>query len=259
MVLPCTKRKGSIVGNNDLKITAYTSVKERKMAARYYKHNGKDLPSVTTITGQLDKAGLTYWAANCAADYILDELEKLKSDRAVIMLDDILPIVEKSRKEFTKVSAKALDIGSAVHATIERYLKTREEPQEPSSEIWSAFIGFLSFLDRWKSWETIMTEHTMYADRFAGTCDWITMLNSNKYIVDFKTYNENASKKPPYEEHKCQTAAYRSMDDTVVGNGALYLGKKTGKVLWFDFSNTYEHDLKVFQALTDLWHTRKEK
>ena len=53
--------------------------KEGKMGTRYYTFNGKKLPSVTTITGQLDKSGaLTYWAAGCAADYILEHIELVK-------------------------------------------------------------------------------------------------------------------------------------------------------------------------------------
>ena len=60
--------------------------------ARYYKKDGKKLPSVTTITGQLDKPALTYWAANCACDYIIQELELLPSVE-VVNINNLFPII----------------------------------------------------------------------------------------------------------------------------------------------------------------------
>ena len=120
----------------------------------------------------------------------------------------------------------------------------------------SAFVGFLEWLDNWDSWETVKTEYTMYADRFAGTCDWVVYLNKKKYIVDFKTYNENSKSKLPYEEAKYQISAYRSIDETIEGSGILYLGKSTGKQVWIDLSDSYEKDLETFHILLNLWESR---
>lgn len=233
------------------------------MTARFYKcpKTGKKLPSVTTICGQLDKPALIYWAANCACDYALQELGQIApiiyEEKEHIKLETIFPVIEAARKNFRKVSAKAMDIGSAVHAAIERYLKTKQEPEAPSDEVLSAFLAFLEWLDTWESYETVKTEHTVYADRYAGTTDWFVLLNSKKYTVDFKTYNEESKSQPPYVEAKYQVAGYRATDETIAGCGLLYLGKKTGKQIWVDTSDTYEKDLKIFNILTDLWYAKE--
>ena len=218
------------------------------MADRYYKYNGKKLPSVTTITGQLDKPALTYWAANCACDYIIENLDP--HPESEYLLKDLMPIIELARKNFHKVSSYALDTGSAVHATIEHYLKTGQEPQAPSDQALSAFMAFLEWLDTWDSWKTIKTEYTVYGDRYAGTTDWIVMLNTKKFIVDFK------AAKGIYPEMAYQIAGYRATDSSIEGCGILRLDKETGKPEWKDTSDTYTQDLNIFNILTDLWHAR---
>ena len=234
--------------------------------SRYYKcpKTGKKLPSVTTIVSILDKPALVYWAANCACNYIIDNLEDLikpvppaTEENHFVEIESLFPIIESARKNFRKVSAKAMDIGSAVHAAIERYLKTGQEPEAPSDEVLSAFLAFLEWLDTWESYETVKTEHTVYADRYAGTTDWFVMLNGKKYAVDFKTYNEESKSQPPYDEAKYQIAGYRQIDDSIKGCGLLYLGKLTGKQKWVDTSDTYEKDVKVFNILTDLWYAKE--
>uniref|UniRef100_A0A6M3LEW0 Putative PD-(D/E)XK nuclease superfamily protein n=1 Tax=viral metagenome TaxID=1070528 RepID=A0A6M3LEW0_9ZZZZ len=230
------------------------------MAARYYKYNGKKLPSVTTITGQLDKPGLTYWAAGCACDFILNEIEENKytgqegpPGPRLIDANLLYPIIETARKNFRKVSSQALDIGSAVHNAIEHYLKTGQEPQAPSNQVLSAFLAFLEWLDKWETWETLYTEHTLYADRFAGMTDWIVRLNGKLTLIDFKTSKQPSNNKS-YPEWGYQTAAYRSCHEGVEANAILRLDKESGIPSYYDLSSTYEHDVKVFNVLTDLYY-----
>ena len=176
------------------------------------------------------------------------------NDQGYVRIKDIRSIVEASRKEFRKVSAKALDTGSAVHAAIERYIKTGDEPQAPSDQVLSAFLAFLEWQEKYQV-KAINTEQTLYGDNFAGTCDLIcTMVVDGKplkYLVDFK------ASKGVYEEMKYQIAAYRSLTDCK-GCGILRLDKETGLPEWVDTSSTYEHDLRVFKLLADLWWARKE-
>ena len=227
------------------------------MAARYYKYNGKKLPSVTTITGQLDKSGpLTYWAANCACDYILNEIEKTPEQNWPTIKGFLYPVIESARKNFRKVSSQALDIGSAVHTAIEHYLKTGQEPQAPSDQVLSAFLAFLEWLDKWETWETLYTEHTVYGidddwmidHSYAGMADWFVILDGKRYVVDFK------SSKGIYDEMKYQVAAYRATDKTIEGCGILRLDKENGLPEWKDTSDTYEKDLEVFRILTQLYY-----
>ena len=229
--------------------------------ANYYMHNGKKLPRRTSIDGQLDKSGpLTYWAANCACDYIINEMEpiriapELDSRNPECIIDELYPIIESARKNFRTVSALALDIGSTVHDAIHVWLKTGREPESPSKEVLSGFIAFLEWLDQWESWKTIKTEHTVYCDRWAGTLDWLVELNGVLYVVDFKTSKQPRGNKP-YEEWGYQTAGYRSLTDAK-GNGILRLDKESGMPDWYDLSDNYESDLAIGNILVDLWWAR---
>lgn len=214
--------------------------------SRFYKYNGKKLPSVTTITGQLDKSGpLTHWAANCCADYILQEINELST------IQDVYPIVESARKNFRKVSAQALDTGSAVHQAIEHYLKTGQEPQAPSDQVLSAFLAFLEWWGDDK--EVLSIEETIYqpeSPAYAGTQDlkfwWVGQI----WILDFK------ASKGIYPEHTYQIAGYRQCQNDVEGCGILRLDKETGYPEWKDTSDTYKQDLKVFMTLAELWWLR---
>lgn len=226
---------------------------------RYYKHAGIDKPSVTTICGQLDKPALTYWAANCACDYIIDKLQTITNPElpdhpagSLVRMDDLLPIVESARKGFRSVSKTALDTGSRVHDAIEQYLNTGHEPFKPRAEVEAGFLAFLEWQDKHK-FKSIATEQTVYGDRFAGQCDLICELDGKQYLVDFKTTNisEDSS---AYPEHRYQVAAYRSCVPGVEGCGILYLHKQTGQPNWRDSSATYEADLNVFNILVDLWY-----
>ena len=216
--------------------------------ARFYTYKGKKLPSVTTITGQLDKPALMHWAVNCACDYMIQSIDSF--DEPMVRTGSIYSVIEKARKNYRQVSKKAMDIGSQGHAAIEHYLKTGKEPQNPPKEVEAAFLAFLEWLDNWDEWETLKAEHTLYADRYAGTCDWVCRLNEYIYIIDFK------AAKGIYPEYQYQIAAYRACDPTIEGCGILRLDKETGYPEWKDTSITYEQDLKVFNALVELWYAR---
>jgi hypothetical protein len=235
--------------------------------ARYYKHKGRDLPSVTTVCGILEKQALLPWAVNATANYIMQEIEPYLVDSDLV--DDMKPyydinadslnsIIEASKKNYRKVSARAMNIGSAVHAAIERYLNLGQEPEAPSDDVLSAFLGFLDWMSEHKV-ETIHAEQTVYSEMYAGTTDLVAMLDGVKYVVDFKTYNETSSTQPPYPEAKYQVAAYRNCIEGTEGCGLLYLGKSTGKMVWVDTSNTYEKDLRIFNHLVEIFYETHEE
>jgi len=238
------------------------------MSERYYLHPlGHRVPSVTTITSQLDKSSaLIQWAVNCACDYLIYNLNNNESlwqypfeagideenGACYIKKSHLFPLIEKARKEYKKISQKALDIGSEVHKAIEEWLKTGKEPFNPSDQVLSAFLAFLEWLDQWKSYKTIETEFTIYDPngKYAGTCDWIVELDGRVYLIDFK------SSSGIYPEYRYQVAAYRACDPDIEACGVLRLNKETGYPQWKDTSDTYEQDLKVFNCLCDLWWAR---
>lgn len=220
------------------------------MGTRTYKHPcGFDVPSCTTITGQLDKSGaLTYWAAGAAADYIIEQIKR-KPD---LSNDDLFSIIESSRKNFRSVSKAAMDTGSRIHDHVEQYFKTGKEPLKPSNEELSAFLAFLEWKDMYKV-EPIQLEHTVYGYDWAGTLDFYGLLDGKKYVVDWK------SSKGVYDEMRYQVAGYRSAVGDCEGCGILRLDKETGSPEWVDTSDTYQEDLSVFNILTNLWWARNKK
>ena len=229
---------------------------------RYYKHNGRDLPSVTTICGILDKPALVQWSANMACDYILDELGDINSRIQADQLNAEIVgnIVNKARTEFRKMSKKAMDIGSNVHAAIERYLLTGKEPLISVDAEVAGFLAFLEWSEQYDM-RVIETEKTVYSELYAGTCDLVCTLGNKKYLIDFKT-SKLKDGSPAYAEHRYQVAAYRQTDPTIDGTGVLYLDKVTGYPQWRDVSGTYEKDVSIFNCLVELWylvHDRKAK
>jgi hypothetical protein len=231
------------------------------MAGRVYKQNGKSYPSSTTICGQLDKSGpLTWWAAGCAADFVIEKVTALKTPKAEVV--EVVQIAEAARKQFRSVSSKAAGIGTAVHKAVEHYLKTGQEPKIDDDQILSGFLAFLEWAEEHKL-KALATEITLYGENYAGTCDLICTLAGRPFVVDFKTSKQPRNGKP-YEEWGYQLASYRhaaELDGLVpngsaTGHGILRLDKESGYPDWYDISEQYEADLKVFQALAKVWWLR---
>ena len=232
--------------------------------SRYYLKDGFELPSVTTITGLLDKPALVGWAVKMVVLYVLERISGMKS----IGVKKLIGILEDAKGNYRKVSQKALDIGSAVHNAIEHYLKTGEEPKDPHDQVLAAFLAFLMWKDKYLV-EVISTEETVYGTKYAGTQDLKAIIDPEgragepgreayykKYVIDFK------SSSGIYPEMRYQVAGYRQTDKEIEGNGVLRLDKETGLPEWKDISDSYEIDVAIFNHLTEIWwltHPRKLK
>jgi len=230
---------------------------------RYYTYNDIELPSVTTITGILDKPALMYWAANCTRDYILEQLStfELNDNR-----NKLLEIINDGPKNFRKVSKKARDIGSQTHEAIEEYLKTGKEPYKPGKEVETAFTAFLEWKDA-VNLQPVSVEKTVFCDMnfgYAGTLDLIadiTIKNKTKrFVIDFKT--SKAIYKP---EYNLQCAAYRGalkvesicandINLSIEGNAIVRLDKATGFPQFKDFSDSYLNDVEAFMTLAKFFY-----
>ena len=217
---------------------------------RYYpgqgENEGKRYPRQSAMQ-QLDKPGLKYWSADLACDYIFDEM---------------MIAIGKARREWIKVADKAANIGTEVHRVVAEWLKTGKEPKDPSPEVLSGFTAFLEWLDQFDDYKTLEIEKTVYADRWAGTYDWLVKLwfpdhpgTGSTWLIDFKSSKKPRNNKP-YEEWRTQTAGYRSQEPRAEHNAVLRLDKLTGLPDFYDLSETYEQDLAVFECLVDLWYLR---
>jgi hypothetical protein len=89
------------------------------MGNRYYPVNGKELASVTTITGLADKSdALIRWAVNCAVDFIKGRSDYDGEMWYIVGEDDFTD----ARTEWRTVRDEAGHIGTMVHDALEEYL-----------------------------------------------------------------------------------------------------------------------------------------
>ena len=102
--------------------------------ARYPKQGDKGgknvIPSVTEIISDCSKGPPLQWSANMAVEWIRENcttiVDMVGTSWGVENLSDLYVTeseLNEARFAYKKVSEKALDIGSEVHALIERFLK----------------------------------------------------------------------------------------------------------------------------------------
>jgi hypothetical protein len=248
----------------------------------YYDKGEHKYPSVTTIIGDCtDKsAPLMQWAANEVVAWIRANCPTIQCSHFRDIYDVKDSDLEAARFAYKDVSQTALDVGSEVHAAIEKYLNLVVGGMDSESAIRliitrvemscqaaNSFGAFLTWADEHEL-KTIATEQTVYGSHWAGTLDWVGFLNGKKYVIDFK------SSKNYYKEMAYQVAAYRWAvnakhvgsyvhgfgyefpNDGIKGCGILRLDKETGEPEWKDTSRTYEKDLRVFIAMVELYFER---
>ena len=229
--------------------------------ARYPKQddpNGENVvPSVTEIISDCTNkgGGLTQWAANCCAEHIKNWVS---DPECPYTGQEILDVLDKARFAHKTVSDKALDVGSEVHNAIEMHLQ--DKPFNLTTK--QAENAFQAFC-KWEldvALKPFELEKTVWGSRWAGTCDFIGLYDDKLFVIDWK------SSKAFYPEMRYQVAAYRDAIQTelsrestltfIDGCGILRLDKETGIPHFKDTSKTYEQDLKVFNAMVDLYFER---
>ena len=229
-----------------------------------------ELPSVTTIIEDCtDKSfGLKQWSANQAVEWIREHCEGRLVGEGAFKYNVYIEDLEQARFAYKTVSQTALDVGSEVHGYVEEYLKNKmngkfTDLQEYSCE--QARNAFSAFLEWYHEHDIkpIALEQKVYGDCWAGTLDFAGMFDGKLYVIDWK------SSKAHYPEMRYQVAAYRSAWDNLVssdneygiglypkGCGVLRLDKETGLPDWKDTSKSYESDLKIFNAMLQLYMLR---
>lgn len=93
------------------------------------KHLEKGLPSCTTITGSLDKPALKQWAANLTSEYVIKEGIEYIDTHHALGPDSLRNIATQAKKNYMKMSEKAMSIGTEVHKYIEDFLKSGTLPK----------------------------------------------------------------------------------------------------------------------------------
>lgn len=156
-----------------------------------------------------------------------------------------------NHQKYHEVLGEASVIGTYVHSSIEKFLKTGSHPDFSDISIKyrnRVTNGFNSFLSWWRiinslNYEILMQERTLVCKYFGGTLDLLIKVGSKIYLVDFKTSNHSSYK------HFLQLSAYRYMLKEVEGidvDGCiiLMLDKKSDMFLEYclDFDNQEQLD-----------------
>ena len=185
-----------------------------------YKKGKLIFPSVTTIIGDSSsKQALVQWSANATRDFIVEHFEQMQG----MGIDNCL---NAARFDYRRLSREALDIGSEVHALIERDLIYDSQQLIFSNhpETMKCYEAWLKF---WAAHElkAEKVEFTVYGDCWAGTMDFKGYLDGVPTLLDWKT-----SKKIYMDSMGPQIASYWAADNRWAERaGILRLDKVSGE------------------------------
>jgi len=189
----------------------------------------RQLWSVTTILGALDKPALLYWASEQTGIAAVQSEATWRGlleddDPACKHIDASCPAVKwlrDARFRRPKGMRSATALGTAVHEACEAYALTGTRP-EVDEEV-------TPFLDRFDEWlqrfqpSYQATEVTVYHPGlgYAGTCDAFLTIDGVRFIADYKSSRKHldGQGKPttPYPEQVgLQLAAYRNATHAAV-------------------------------------------
>lgn len=229
-----------------------------------YEENGVQYPSVTTITGMLDKPALLQWASNCAVEYINDNIDIVKDPIDVHAGEDVL---NQAKKAYCTKRDSAATSGTICHKAIEIYIQDGKTPEveEMLSDDESASTGFDAFIE----WEE--TNHVKWLETeckvvsvlfgYAGRFDAIAEVNGIRYLIDFKT------SKGIYDEMKYQLCAYRQAYNQQLEEGQepieklaiLHLDKITGEPGFKPIIKNVQRYTKLFNTLVRAYYLMEDR
>jgi len=199
------------------------------------------LPSVTTINGQLSKAGLDTWKQQQVLLAALT-LPRVTTESEQEWLSRVMQDSKATGRE-------AAERGTKIHAIIEGYFDQMYMPEKPA---------YLDNID--VALKNAFGEQPWLAERsfghplgYGGKCD---LMAKTGFIVDFKTKDTNLEKVDVYFEHEMQLAAYREGLGMPTARCAIvFVNGNTNEVKLIEVSQEqlqkgwecFEHLLRVYQ------------
>jgi len=230
--------------------------------------DGKKFPSVTTITGQVDKSrSLTPWASRITAQFLKEKFLKVKTDKELLAIMENNRIWQDARKYADMIKKREGDKGTRVHEFAAKVFRILKEGKgdidvDVDPDIEKPCMALMEWIEG-NDVIPVALESKVWSENFrgyAGTLDAALLVNGRLGIWDFKTG------KGVYDEHKLQVAAYFSafrdmfQDLNVEEMGILRLDKETG----FPDPHRYSPDeaedyLAEFGLYCMIWHTKKDR
>ena len=212
--------------------------------AGFYKIDGIDMPSVTTILGILAKPALINWAAKQGAKAVLKDPVMYDSPQAA------------AAAIYTIDGEKATDRGIAAHKVAEDYAKAIiKGTQDKFNSDNPYFPSIKAFFEQMRP-DPVAIEVVLFNSehQYAGTCDLLAGIGGKLALIDFKT------SKYVYEDMQLQLAAYANCDTGILEDGtrfaaqrpdiqAIVLLRENGTFLWAPLDGDFE----AFLAAKTLW------
>lgn len=240
----------------------------------YRNRDGKRLPGVTTVLGNLDKPALRGWYADMERAYVLAAVDALLREYDGQVMDGFARDLRARLGEKWAADVKkdrAADIGTVTHARCEAFVKGPYELDEAGLSpelVRGSLPGFLRFQELWAR-EGLVLVHSEFqmvseAMQVGGTADIIARLPDGRLVLkDLKT--SKASKYWPYPETFGQVATYADMFEELTGRHIdLIEVERIGKEE-SDPGQTYRLNdaeraggSKLFRAALDVHNAKKE-
>lgn len=170
-----------------------------------YWMDGERVPSVTTVIGKAhDKPGLSWWAAEEAAKWAVDNLATLDETRPA-------PWIREARRVHNELKTAAAKRGTLLHDAARQLVAGAPITPETEGEPWPDAVvdaaGQLArFMDDWDV-DPLLAERPVFHElhRWAGTVDLVATLRDGRtWLLDYKT-----GKSGIYPKDALQLAAYR--------------------------------------------------
>jgi len=231
-----------------------------------YKLDGKKIPSVTTLLGNLSKPALPWWAAKMGAEAVRDRI--LDLDLAVVedwkpgdqaaFADEAYHLAQRAHmRKATDAAAK----GSIVHNAIEQFHTNFFDAEAPADDpralaAWDAFIAWWALAGL-----TCVSTERIIVDpdgRYSGRLDMLCEDSSSLwYVCDIKTSNGI------YPEMILQNAGYAAALEAetgreVAGTKVLWLPEGAEKLTVVERDrDEWKLDYTIFEALIPIHAHRK--
>lgn len=250
------------------------SSNEKNLRGSTYQHphTSAIVPSVTTISGMIDKSGfLIPWSAKLAAQWAMDA-ENFKPLQALKDEDARVAAVVAGAK---KLREAGRDVGSSAHNAIEALSLGKLAMEDVPERIQHHVNGWLEWCGKFVS-QFVLIEATVWSHQhqYAGTLDLVAILKDGRHcLIDYKTGKE------VYTDVALQLAAIRNADVVLTTDGEFAMPRidccavlhlpdevrtPTGKVSvrgkWsFREVTADQNDFDVFLALRKVYDWEHEK
>jgi hypothetical protein len=215
----------------------YTTIgkngKERNTTLRDAKAApGTLVPSVSTINGQLSKAGLDTWKQTQVL-YAAVEYPRLDGEDEKTWISRILDLAKNKSRE-------AADRGTLIHDWIESFYAQEYVPDMPAyvRAVDNAITAHFG-AQLWIPEQSLVNAQEGYG----GKCDLYCKPRHDfgGVVIDFKTTEKAPGELTPYLEHTLQLAAYREVLAPSARCANVYINGETNEVAIYEHS---EQDLR---------------